>query len=81
MTALRARYKEMGATFVKVCEDITSPRYVIQWATALLVKTGGDIIFELDTASDVMRPITTWYGDPICTFHLWECRDRETNYS
>ena len=68
-TFVRAQFPDR----IEECRD-RNPIGLRAWAEGVLAE-GGRII--VDDTIDRFAPVATWYGDPVCTIHLWECADRE----
>jgi hypothetical protein len=54
-----------------------TPERVNEWYASIMEKSGGDAIFAQFGRSGVMIPIATWYGDKVCSFHLWQLAEWE----
>jgi hypothetical protein len=68
---LRAHLPNAGK--VLNCAHTTDPAGVRRWAEAVL-NEDGEAVFELDSWTRALRPVTTWQGDPVCVVHLVERR-------
>lgn len=42
---------------------------------------GNGKMISIDAQPNAFRPVSTWHGDPVCEFHLRECRDRELRHA
>lgn len=71
-SVVRARF----ANRMEFCEHPTVPVMLKKWVEARLYLDGCQR-FEVDNTTDRFRAISTWYGDPVCSWHLWMLADAE----
>lgn len=58
------------------CDCATNPVALKKWVED---RRFGDNYcrFEVDATTDRFRPVSTWHGDPVCSWHLWVLVDGE----
>ena len=54
--------------------DMAPPR-LKKWAQEMLY--GNRARFEVDATSQRFEAISTWHGDPVCGWHLWQLAEAE----
>lgn len=64
-----------GGIRTEFCEVATNPAALKKWVEDLWY--GDNARFEVDATADRFKAISTWYGDPVCAWHLWELVDAE----
>ena len=52
-----------------------NPRALKQWAEDRLYGDGAR--FEIDATINRIVAISTWHGDPVCSYHLWLLAESE----
>lgn len=55
------------------------PRDLRDWYYRMM-KEVSNPEFQIDALPNMMIPVTTWHGDPVCGWHLIECRQAEWEY-
>ena len=71
-TVIRARHPD-GC--IEVCEHSTDPRTLKKWVEARAY--GDGCTFQVDNTTDRFLAISTWHGDPVCSWHLWVLAEAE----
>lgn len=71
-----ARWQSGGMVFAEPWNTI-GPRETINWHEKMMIKSGGDAIFDYAASRGALTAITTWNGDPVCEMHLWDLTERE----
>ena len=73
-TAIRARFRDS----LESCEVVTDPVALKKWAQTMLCGDVGAVVkIEVNHTTDRFRPVSTWHGDPVCSYHLWVLVDTE----
>ena len=47
-----------------------NPRALKKWAEEMLY--GNCARFQIEDTTDRIEAISTWQGDPVCSYHLWQ---------
>ena len=71
MTSIMARWSGHAES----CLTPNSPYPLAKWAAEMLY--GNNATIMVNDRSDMFRQFSTWHGDPVCVWHLWELVDTE----
>lgn len=58
-------------------QDTTDPEQLAAWVEQHCERSGGDALFSIGPTSRRFVPFSTWHGDPVCSWHLWQLTEKE----
>lgn len=59
-------------------QDAINPLYLKGWVISHMLESPA-YTFEIGATTDRFIPIATMYGDPVCSYDLWQLVDDERN--
>jgi hypothetical protein len=72
-TLIRARFPN---GHMEICSSATDPVALKKWAQGQ-IRAHEAVSFDVDATADRFLPVSTWHGDPVCSWHLWVLADAE----